>query len=208
MNWADRPPKWMPKGNQMEFPMGEANIMSVPRKPTPIIPNIQQSMQLNPNIMKRASIDLFVATEINDRRMQKHAGTMWSALKGMAGQGMAHVQPALDKGFGAVGRGAMKLPSTGYGGKATSLLTGGMHDYSDAVNPSDMANLGKLVSKRVGVGAGAAYGGTLAAEAPFKYQNNQRYEDQQNHPIRSWLAQHLAGAPKLQPKGYLNPFSI
>jgi hypothetical protein len=53
----------------------------------------------------------------------------------------------------------------------------------------------------------AGLGGALAVEAPGKMHDNAAYAQQQQHPIRSWLAQRLAGAPKLQRRSYMNPFS-
>lgn len=111
--------------------------------------------------------------------------------------------------------GIRKVRDTAYGlvhGKSPMTLPDSAMELSDDVR-SQMYNglRGRRALSRgiVGGGAlGAAGTGTaLALEAPGKLNNNAKYEQQQVNPIRSWLAQHLMGAPKLQRKSLLNPFN-
>jgi hypothetical protein len=147
--------------------------------------------------------------------MEKEASGLGGTLagflakgRGVAGDMMGKVAPAMEKGFGAIGSQTAKLPENGMWSK---LLAGSGGLPTNEVGDRSFLNapeLGRTVAKRVGIGAGGALGGTLAAEAPGKMENNRAYEQQQQHPLRAWLAQHLAGAPKLQSKSYLNPLSI
>jgi hypothetical protein len=149
-----------------------------------------------------------IAKQIADAQLaQAHEikiASMFSRLAGM-GAGLAEkASPYLDKGFSRLGQAASGVQNP----ILSKLLTGAAHNPSALVGTNGFNQLGRTVAKRVGAGAGGAYGGAVALEAPFKHQNNEAYEEQQAHPIRSWLAQHLAGAPKLQHRSYLNPFSI
>ena len=140
------------------------------------------------------------------RAMAARLGGLFSNLSSkvapMAENVMGKVQPALDTGFRRIGQAAGRVQNP----MLSKLLTGGVPGADMAALSGTAAqDLGKTVAKRVGVGAGAAYGGAVGLEAPGKYKNNQAYEQQQAHPLRAWLAQHMLGKRKLQSRGYLNP---
>jgi len=149
-------------------------------------------------------------------RMQKEAATAavergLGSLKGLVGGAMSKAQPMLNKGFNAIGAQASRLPEDGM---LSKLLIGANRPVGPAAAMGDgtvgntFSGLGKQVSKRVGAGAGIAAGGTLAAEAPFKAEHNAEVEQQQQHPIRTWLAQHVMGRQPLKHESYLNPLAI
>jgi len=157
----------------------------------------------------------FVAQSMADD-MEKSAaglgGTLSALLRRGAGaaSGLASkAAPALDSGFAALGGQAFRhIPEGSLPAKAL-FGNGGIVPRVEQGEETlmNLPQLGKTVAKRVGIGAGGALGGTLAVEAPGKMQDNAAYAQQQQHPIRSWLAQRLAGAPKLQSRSYMNPFS-
>ena len=130
---------------------------------------------------------------------------MWGSLAGMGKDVMAKASPYLDKGFSRIGQAVEKIQNPWMAKLLTGAApnTGAMAGYAGQAT----RDLGRTVAKRVGMGTGGAYGGAVALEAPFKHRNNEAYEEQQSHPIASWLKQHLMGSPKLAPKGYLNPFN-
>ena len=174
-------------------------------------PDIQRAGQLNPNILKQAKFMkqsqlLGLAFAVQDQ-MQKEAMTGaiergMGALRGMAGKAVT----VLDKGFTRLGQAAEGVQNP----MLAKLLTGAAPNTSAMAGyAGDAANaLGKTVAKRVGAGAGIAAGGTLAAEAPFKYENNQQVEQQKQHPLKTWLAQHLQGKRPAVAENYLNPLAI
>jgi hypothetical protein len=130
---------------------------------------------------------------------------MWGSLAGMGSNLAAKAAPTLDRGFSRLGQAAEKIQNPWMAKLLTGAApnTGAMAGYAGQAT----RDLGRTVAKRVGMGTGGAYGGAVALEAPFKHRNNEAYEEQQSHPIASWLKQHLMGSPKLAPKGYLNPFN-
>lgn len=161
------------------------------------------------------SIAFFIAQAINEEQTKQASG-LGGTLAGLLARGqgaasglMGKAAPMLNKGFGALGSATFKHAPEG--GMASKLLMGPAGAPMIENGGNSLLNapeLGKTVAKRVGIGAGAGLGGTLALEAPGKMQNNVAYEQQQQHPLRAWLAQHLAGAPKLQHKSYLSPLSL
>lgn len=143
----------------------------------------------------------FIASLIN-LHMEKGASVL-GGLGAMAGDAARFVGretgPALDRGFGAIGRATMKIPRSGI----RELLTGGPVGSAYPLGTElPYGNIGRSVASRVGLGAGLGAEGinTLA-----NYRNNVAYEDQQQHPIQSWLSQHLRGTPKLHHHNYLLP---
>ena len=177
--------------------------------------DIQQAGRLNPDILKQAKFMkqsqlLGLAFAVQDN-MQKQATAALlerglGSLRGLASK----AAPAVNKGFSAIGEQANKLPPEGL---AAKLLVGEKPPVGPAVaTAGDVQNsfgaLGKQVAGRTAAGAGIAGAGVLAAEAPFKAINNEQVEEQQQHPIKTWLAQHLQGKQPLQHKSYLNPLAV
>jgi hypothetical protein len=204
--WASADPAW---GKHLSASAPAPVAAPTPRGPLNLS-NIRPQYSMNPQPfgMKMAAMN-FVANAINEERIKQaipFGGTLSSALesmKGMAGRGM-------ERGFGAIGGAAAKLNPEGM---ASSILAGPnvvskLRPFGDQIAPEDAVSLGKSVAGRVGIGAGVELGGTLAAEAPVKMYQNYKYNQQQQHPLRSWIMQHMAGAPKLHGRSYLNPFSV
>jgi hypothetical protein len=210
-DWAKADPKWTSSIAQL----GRRRLtprydMGAPLNLTKVRP--QYSMNPQPFGMKMAAVN-FIAQSINDELTKEATGlggtlaSVLSPARGLVTGLMGKAAPALEKGFGAIGSQAYKLPE---GGMLSKLLTGGSAPTYDVGERTflNAPELGRTVAKRVGIGTGVGAAGVLGAEAPFKAENNAAYEQQQEHPLRAWLAQHLAGAPKLQHKSYLNPFSM
>ena len=155
---------------------------------------------------------LGLAFELRDH-MAKQAAEQsvkrgFAALKGLASNVAGKAAPTLDRGFGAIGKATMKLPESGglsrmLAGDARSAVGSGGEDLA-----ADQIGLGQQVAKRVGTGAAIGAGGALGAEAPFKAQHNAEVAQQQQHPIRTWIQQHLMGKRPMQAQSYLNPFDV
>lgn len=121
-------------------------------------------------------------------------------LGGLFEKLVSNAAPAARQGFRMAGAAADRTQGIpGIGSSVFNALGGNSAPSLEA--------FGRTALGRVGAGAAGAYGGAVGLEAPFKMHNNAQYAEQQAHPLRSWLAQHLMGQPKRQYKSLLNPFS-
>jgi hypothetical protein len=162
---------------------------------------------------------LFLVTAIH-AEMKKEAMSLLERGAGLLGRGAEGLESRIpNSGFTqGVGRLAMKAaPQLGASDSnwLIKALVGSKPLFENSTVPLGQlgehmeGQLGRRLLSRGAVG-GAAAGtagalGSMAVQAPGRFENNQRFEQQQAHPLRSWLAQHLAGKPKLQHQNYLNP---
>jgi hypothetical protein len=161
---------------------------------------------------------LFLVTSIHEEMRKEAAANLLERGLGYLGRGAEQIESRMPNNSFSQGVGRLAsraVPQLGASSPSwLSKLLVGSRELAPATQDMGLSGLenhfqgelGKRLLSRGTVGGALGYGGLTAAEAPGKYENNQRFAQQQAHPIRSWLSQHLQGKPKLQHESYLSPF--